>query len=173
MAEPANKIRLRPSLLDRLTDQHPERQHETTEDVVVTEAQLREQVRRDLTWLFNTTHFEAGSSLDLSRYPNVRSSIFNYGLSDLTGQTLSSIQAEELEQSVRQALSNYEPRLLPDSIQIAVRLGKNPFGAAALVVEIQAELHAEPLPLALHVRTEIDLESGRVTIGEATAAQGR
>lgn len=171
VTEPVNKNRLRPSLLERLTDLHPERHRETVEDTVVSEQQLREQVRRDLAWLFNTTHFEAGSPHDLAAYPNVRDSILNYGLCDLTGQTLSSVDPEQLAQSVQTALLAFEPRLLPDSVKIAVRLGKNPFGAAALVVDIQAALHAEPLPLALHLRTEIDVESGRVTVDEAANAK--
>jgi len=164
MAEPSSKNRLRPSILDRLTDLHPERRRETTVDASVNEAQLREQVRRDLTWLFNTTCFAAGT--DLAPYPQVQSSILNYGIVDLTGHSLASIDPDSLESSVRAALLNYEPRLLPESIQISVKLGKNPFGTAALVVEIHADLHSEPLPLALHVRTEIDVETGRVSVGD-------
>jgi type VI secretion system protein ImpF len=165
MADPSSKKRLRPSLLDRLTDLHPERRRETTNDAGVNDAQLREQVRRDLSWLFNTTQLAAGT--DLAPYPQVQSSILNYGIADLTGRSLGSIKPADLEQDVRTALLHYEPRLLPDSLQISVKPGKKPFAAAALVVEIKAELHAEPLPLALHVRTEIDVETGRVTIGDA------
>jgi len=164
MAEPSSKKRLRPSLLDRLTDLHPEHRRETMDDVSVNEAQLREQVRRDLSWLFNTTQLAAGT--DLAPYPHVQSSILNYGIADLTGQLLSSIKPGPLEKSVRAALLHYEPRLLPESLQITVKLGKNPFGTAALVVEVKADLHSDPLPLALHVRTEIDVETGRVTVGD-------
>ena len=165
MAEPASKKRLRPSLLDRLTDLHPERRGETTDDAAVSEAHLRDQVRRDLAWLFNTTQLAAGT--DLTPYPQVQRSIVNYGIVDLTGQMLSSIKPEQLESSVRAALLHYEPRLMPESLQISVKLGKNPFGTAGLVVEIHADLYSEPLPLALHLRTEIDVETGRVTIGDA------
>lgn len=165
MAEPAKKDRLRPSLLDRLTDLHPERQREAMDDVSVSEAQLRQQVRRDLGWLFNTTQLAAGT--DLTPYPQVQTSILNYGMIDLTGQLLSSIRPDQLEKSVRTALLNYEPRLSPDSLQISVQLGKNPFGTAALVVEVRADLYSDPLPIALQLRTEIDVETGRVTIGDA------
>jgi type VI secretion system protein ImpF len=165
MAEPASKNRLRPSLLDRLTDLHPERARETTDDVSVNEAQLREQVRRDLSWLFNTTRLAAGT--DLAPYPQVQSSILNYGIVDLTGHLLSSISRAHLESSVRVALLNFEPRLLPESLEVVAKLAKNPFGMAALVVEVKADLHSEPLPLALYVRTEIDVETGRVHVGDA------
>jgi type VI secretion system protein ImpF len=135
------------------------------DDVSVNEAQLREQVRRDLSWLFNTTRLAAGT--DLTPYPQVQSSILNFGIVSLTGELLSSINREQLETSVRAALLNYEPRLLPESLQVAVKLGKNPFGMAALVVDVKADLHSEPLPLALYVRTEIDVETGRVHVGDA------
>src|SRR4051812_7832314 len=102
MPEPASKKRLRPSLLDRLTDLHPERRQETTDDAGVNETQLREQVRRDLSWLFNTTHLAAGT--DLAPYPQVQTSIVNYGIVDLTGQVLPSIKPDHLEKSVRAAL---------------------------------------------------------------------
>ena len=163
MTEP--RSRLRPSLLDRLTDLHPERRRETFDEATVDDAALREQVRRDLTWLFNTTHLQ--SNTDLSLYPEVQRSIINFGISDLTGQQLSSIKPEALAKNVREALLAFEPRFLPSSIAIAVRLGRNPFGAAALIVEIEADLFAEPLPLALRLRTEIDVETGRVTVGDA------
>lgn len=165
MAEVTSKKRLRSSLLDRLTDLHPERQHETTDDVSISEAQLREQVRRDLSWLFNTTQLAAGT--DVAPYPQTQTSILNYGLVDLTGHSLSSINREHLEGSVRAALSRFEPRLLPESLEVMVKVGAHPFGATALVVEIKADLHAEPLPLALHVRTEIDIETGRVHVADA------
>ena len=169
MADLTSKHRLRPSLLDRLTDLHPDRTRETTDDLSVTEARLREQVRRDLSWLFNTTRLPAGT--DLGPYPQVQSSILNYGMIALTGQLLSSIRAAELESSVRAALLNFEPRLLPESLQVVAKIARNPFGKAALVVEITGDLHAEPLPLALYVRTEIDVETGRVYVGEVN--QGR
>jgi type VI secretion system protein ImpF len=165
MAEPASRNRLRPSLLDRLTDLHPERLRETTDDASVNEALLREQVRRDLSWLFNTTQLAAGT--DLAPYPQVRSSILNYGIVSLTGELLSSINSDQLEASVRAALLSYEPRLLPESLQVAVTIGRNPFKMAALVVEVKADLYSQPLPLALYVRTEIDVETGRVHVSDA------
>ena len=94
-------------------------------------------------------------------------SILNYGIMDLTGHVLSSIEPEQLAKSVRVALLNYEPRLLSDSLDISVKLAQNQFGSAALVVEIHGDLYCEPLPLALHVRTEIDVETGRVTVGDS------
>jgi len=38
---------------------------------------------------------------------------------------------------------------------------------SALTFEIEGELWAQPLPLQLYLKTEIDLESGQVKIEEA------
>jgi type VI secretion system protein ImpF len=139
----ASKNRLRPSLLDRLTDHAPDSQVELPRDQTVTENELRELVRRDLSWLFNTTHMAADT--DLSAHPNVQSSILNFGIVDLTGQMLSSIQLDKLQQRVLEALRSYEPRLASETIQIGVQIGSNKFGSSALIIDIAGQLRAEPL----------------------------
>src|ERR1700675_1163516 len=76
--ELAPQERLQPALLDRLTDDEPDKKVEGQDKRVLTKAQLRQAVLRDLVWLFNTTRLE--SSEDLSKTPNVRSSVLNFGL---------------------------------------------------------------------------------------------
>lgn len=160
------KGRLRPSLLDSLTDRHPERQLEGPRERSVDEDELREQVRRDLTWLFNTTHLNAG--IDLSAFPHAQRSVVNFGLPTLTGRMLSGISKETLARQVLEALLRFEPRLLPDTIQVAVSIGETHAGIAALIIDIAADLWAEPQPLALHLRTEVDVETGRVAIEKSS-----
>ena len=89
------KERLQPSLLDRLTDDEPDRAVESRDKRVLSPYRLRESVRRDLSWLFNTTNL--ASSLDLERFPQVESSTLNFGLPDLTGRTAGSIHVPTLE----------------------------------------------------------------------------
>src|SRR6478609_4678955 len=89
MAELAPKERLQPSLLDRLTDDEPERQVESRDKRVLSLDRLRAGVRRDLSWLFNTSHL--ASAQDLSAFPEAAASTINYGLPDLAGRTASSI----------------------------------------------------------------------------------
>ena len=64
MAELTPKERLQPSLLDRLTDNEPDRRLEGRDLRVLSPQRLRESVRRDLTWLFNAVNLAAvrGSS---------------------------------------------------------------------------------------------------------------
>jgi type VI secretion system protein ImpF len=160
----SDKGRLRSSLLDRLTDNDPEKKVEPAGARGVDEAGLRELVRRDLTWLFNTTHL--GCTMDLAPYPEVQRSVLNFGILDLTGKTLSSVDPERLEREVREALLYFEPRLLHDSLAVQVVTGQSRTGSTALIIEISGELWAEPLPLNFHLRTEVDFESGRVALDE-------
>jgi type VI secretion system protein ImpF len=76
---------------------------------------------------------------------------------------------DQLELRVLEALWRYEPRLSRDSISVRVRTGSDRLGTAALIFDIEAELFAEPTPLALRLRTEVDVESGSVAVYEARA----
>ena len=66
MADAApSQDRLQPALLDRLTDEEPDRKLEPREQRALSKARLRQAVLRDLAWLFNTVKLE--SSVDLAR----------------------------------------------------------------------------------------------------------
>jgi type VI secretion system protein ImpF len=161
---PTDTRRLFPSLLDRLTDREPSKVLETSAAHTVTEQALRRLVRRDLTWLFNTTNL--GERLDSTRHPESSRSVLNFGIPDLTGHTLGSVDVTQLERSVCEALLRFEPRLHAESLRVSVLKGTSRAGSPALLFDIQGELWATPLPLGLHLRTEVDLESGRVAIEE-------
>jgi type VI secretion system protein ImpF len=165
MAELTQKERLQPSLLDRLTDNEPEQRQESREKRILSPAKLRESVRRDLTWLFNTPNM--ATTVDLANVPQVASSVLNFGLPSLAGQTSSSIDIPELERLLRQAIWTFEPRLNKNSIK--VRLVADPLLMShnALSFSIEAELWAQPIPLRLFLKTEIDLEDGNAVVVDA------
>src|SRR5215813_10966396 len=88
MPEPlAPQERLQPALLDRLTDDEPDKKVEPREARVLSKRRLRESVLRDLTWLFNATQLEAVNPL--AKAPYVRKSVLNFGLPELSGNTAS------------------------------------------------------------------------------------
>ncbi len=162
MAELTPKERLQPSLLDRLTDDEPDRATESREFRVLSPARLRECVRRDLAWLFNTTHMQ--SLQDLSEMPLVARSVLNYGIPELAGRTASSLDTVELEQMIRQAILNFEPRLDRNSVRVGPVVDKRQMNHNALSFDVEAELWAQPLPLRLFLRTAVDLETGSVEV---------
>jgi type VI secretion system protein ImpF len=162
MAELTPKERLQPSLLDRLTDDDPERATESREARVLSPARLRECVRRDLAWLLNTTHLQGLQNLE--EYPLVAHSVLNFGIPDLAGRTASSLDTAELEQMIRQAILDFEPRLDRNSVSVRLVMDKDKMSHNALSFDVEAELWAQPLPLHLFLRTAVDLESGKVEV---------
>lgn len=165
MAELTPQERLQPSLLDRLTDDEPGRLVEGRDKRVMPAARLRESVIRDISWLLNCTHAEADRSLD--DYPHVASSVLNYGIPDLAGALLADIDADELERRIRQAVLAFEPRLSAQTLRVRVRADTQRMDRRSLVFDIESEMWAQPLPLKLYLKTEVDLETGRLELMDA------
>ena len=164
MAELTQKERLQPSLLDRLTDDSPSERNESRDSRVLSLKKLRECVLRDLTWLLNTECFESVVKLD--SVPAVRSSVLNYGIPTVAGLTASGLELSKLERQVRNAIVAFEPRLLKDKLTVEAILSDEEMSRNTLVFEINGELWALPVPLRMHLRTELDLETGKVSIVE-------
>jgi len=162
VAELTQKERLQPSLLDRLTDDEPEKKSESRDKRVFSLSRLREVVQRDLAWLFNTTNLASAQSLD--RYPEVVRSVLNYGLPDVAGITLSSTNVIEFERALRQAVLDFEPRILSDSLRVRLVVDQNLMNHNAMAFDIEGELWAQPVPLQMYLRTEVDLELGDVRV---------
>jgi type VI secretion system protein ImpF len=162
MAELTHKERLQPSLLDRLTDKDPSTQRESKDRRVLSTQQLRDAVLRDLAWLFNTDNLHD----DLESHPLVASSVLNFGMRDLTGATASSLDGKLLRARLVQAIKDFEPRIDPKSLSVNVLLSEESYNQNSVSFEIKAQLWAEPVPLDLLLRTEIDLERGDVTVEE-------
>ncbi|MBK7982259.1 MAG: type VI secretion system baseplate subunit TssE [Candidatus Competibacteraceae bacterium] len=171
MAELTPKERLQPSLLDRLTDEEPDRQQESRDKRVLSMGRLRECVLRDLAWLLNSTRL-TGAELD-ARYPFAARSVLNYGLPALAGATARNLEISDLEQSLRQAIIDFEPRILRHTLRVHAELTEERMSHNALTFEVEGDLWAQPVPLQLYLKTEIDLESGQVKIEESNRPRGR
>ncbi len=162
--------RLQPALLDRLTDDEPGNPHETREQRVMSKSKLRQAVLRDLAWLFNATRLS--SEADLARMPHVRRSVVNFGMPPLSGRALSSLDVAGLERSIRQVIEDFEPRILPESLQVKALVDQEDLQHHNVIgVEIRGQLWAEPVPLELLVRTEIDLETGQVELSDLATSR--
>src|SRR5256885_2788518 len=100
MAELAPRERLQPALLDRLTDQDPASNVESRDRRVISLPQLKAAVLRDLVWLFNTA---CRNLQEFEGLREVERSVLNYGVPNLTGRTVSSLQTSELEVMLTEA----------------------------------------------------------------------
>jgi type VI secretion system protein ImpF len=170
MAELTPKERLQPSLLDRLTDDDPDRKQESREARVLSPARLRECVRRDLTWLFNTSHLQALQ--DVSEYRHVSETVLNYGIPDLSGRTASSVDTVVMEKTIRQSIIDFEPRLNRETLRVKLIVDERHMGHNTMTFDVEAELWAQPLPLRLFLRTAVDLEDGSVDVVDAGGRRG-
>ena len=170
MAELTPQERLQPALLDRLTDDEPDKKQEARENRVLSKSRLRQAVLRDLVWLFNATRLE--SATDLSGVPHAKRSVINYGLPSLSGRVASSLDVTELERAIREAILDFEPRILPATLRVRALLVADQIEHHNVIgVEIHGQLWAQPVPLELLVRTEIDLETGKVEVADLLASR--
>lgn len=162
---PSRQDRLQPSLLDRLTDEQPDQKLEPREQRVLSKSRLRQAVLRDLAWLFNAVKLDVTD--ELARLPHVRRSVVNFGLAALSGNTASTLDAIDLTNAIKQAILDFEPRILPATLQVRTVVDPGQLDHHNIIgVEIHGQLWAQPVPLELLVRTDIDLETGRVEIAD-------
>lgn len=158
---PRPLTRLLPTLLDRLLDDAPGEQTEAPEDYAVSPRRMREIVQRDLSWLLNTTSLE--DEIDRKAMPLAALSVINYGVPPLAGSYLSQRQWAEIELVVRRAITEFEPRILPETLAVVPL--EDPRGDPHYNVvqfEIRGMVHMQPYPTEFMVRSSLDLESRRV-----------
>ena len=164
MAELTTKEKLQPSLLDRLTDDDPKNKQESRDRRVLSMRRLRQCVLRDLEWLLNAGNLAATEDLD--DYPLVAGSVLNYGMPGLAGCYASNLDLVEMERAVRQAILDFEPRILRKTVKVRVVASEDEMNVNALTFEIEGELWAQPVPEKLFLKTEFDLETGAVIVAE-------
>lgn len=162
MAELMPQERLQPSLLDRLRDDEPMEKQESRQRRVLSLQRLRESVLRDLASLLNSGNL--GVPQLSEEHPEVARSVVNYGLPDLAGLTASGVDSAEVEAVVQQAILDFEPRILPHTLRVTVSTREETMSPNALSFQIEGELWAQPVPLELFLKTNLDLETGSVTV---------
>ncbi|CAB3711882.1 hypothetical protein LMG22037_04111 [Paraburkholderia phenoliruptrix] len=152
-----------PTLLDRLRDDAPYRPIEAPEEYTVTRKQMRDIVQRDLAYLLNTTSIE--DQLDRERYPQAAASTVNFGVPPLAGTFLASRQWNDIERMIRQAITDFEPRLIPDSLVVAPRHALDASDHHhVLAFEVRGMVHMDPYPLEFMVQSSLDLETSEIQI---------
>ena len=158
------KERLQPSLLDRLTDLQPDKTKESSSQQVLSQKQFKEAVIRDLAWLLNTTSLD--SVIDLSAFPEVRRSVLNYGMPDISGHTSHSIDTANLEKSLQRVIYEFEPRIIHNSLKVTVHSNPDDMNHNSLVFAIEGVVFGQPMPFQVVLRSELDLECGQFNLRE-------
>jgi type VI secretion system protein ImpF len=116
MSEITSNETLQPSLLDRLADDEPSEKKESREKRVLSTKQLRMSVIRDLTWLLNASNREVMGDMEL--YPEVKDSVLNYGMPDLSGRVAIGMDIAQLEKLMIRIISFLSQELLKGLYQL-------------------------------------------------------
>ncbi len=152
------EIVIKQSLLDRLTD--------TSRDSKTNAAELsrrsesfrlfREGVKRDIEWLLNTRQIA-----DPAEKGCLSSSLYNYGLPDITSMGLhSSRDRERLTDSLERTLQNFEPRIAG----LKVHLEPVQPNTRVLRFRIDGFLRVEPAPEPVTFKTILEVNSGQYEV---------
>jgi type VI secretion system protein ImpF len=161
MADHTLSERLQPSLLDRLTDDSPGDVKESRDSRVIDLRRLREIIQRDLSWLLNT--FDNSSLVDPERYPQVTNSVLTYGVREVAGEFSTAARALAIRESIHKAITKFEPRIIPGSLSVILR-GADKVGQAVVTFDIAADMWAQPLPMELYLRSQVDMTTGELKL---------
>ncbi len=162
MADAESRDRLQPALLDRLTREGDNAGR------VISKAELRQAVLRDLSWLFNS--LQPNPEWAETR-PALAGTVLNYGMPALAGQLVSRLDVSRLERTIVETIKHFEPRILPDTLSVQAIEPEDVLGTHNMIeFEIRGHLWAQPVPLEILLRTKLDLEAGQVDVRDATGS---
>lgn len=126
------------------------------------EAALRITVRRELSWILNTTNLNAVQDLDA--YPQVKTSVLNYGVPDFAGKPLTRRVIQGRAKEIRDAIRVYEPRLDPNRVEVEALTALERENAITYVIrgDITAAVQAMPVEF----KTDVEVDTASVIVRE-------
>ena len=75
-----------------------------------------------------------------------------------------------LEATIRSSILLFEPRIVPSSLRVIAQMNHSILDVHnQLALTINGLLWAQPVPLEIHLRTQIDLEHNNVTVVDASS----
>ena len=161
MADRTISERLQPSLLDRLTDNSPGEGSEVRDDRVIDVRRLRDIIRRDLSWLLNTNNAE--TLFDTEAYPHAAKSVINFGVREVSGDFTSTDRVRMMRASIESAIEVFEPRNRKGTLDVVIRQNEK-LSQSVIVFDIRADMWAQPVPMELYLRSEVDVTTGHVRL---------
>jgi type VI secretion system protein ImpF len=146
---------LLPSVLDRLIDHDPQVSQETARSHNQLLRDLKQAVRRDLERLLNT---RVRCVLYAPELKELKQSLVNYGIPDLTGLALGAPkEREEFRRGVEAVILQFEPRLKNLSVRL---VDPTETGERTIRFHIEAVLQAEPAPEPVAFDSTVRLTTG-------------
>lgn len=151
-----------PSLLDRLLDDDPTVSREPPWRQAAVISTVRAGLCRDVRDLLNARRL-LSSAVD--QYPEVASSIANYGLPDLQSQEIREDHAlQSLCQTIEQTIRRFEPRLVDVRVSPRIDDGSPRTLDRRVRFDIEAVLVVEPLREPVLLTSALDINSGEFDV---------
>jgi type VI secretion system protein ImpF len=89
----------------------------------------------------------------------------NFGVPPLAGAFTATRKWEDIEKIIRTAISEFEPRLISDSLSIAPLAGVDAdVHYNVLAFEIRCMIRMDPYPLEFMVQSSLDLETSQLNV---------
>lgn len=126
------------------------------------EAALRETVKRELSWMLNTTNL--GAVVDLTDYPEVKTSVLNYGVDDLAGKAMTPQVRNQRARDIRDAIRAFEPRMNPDQLDVTALASVERENAVTYV--IRGDVIAAVTAMPVEFKTDVELDTAAVVVRE-------
>ena len=78
------------------------------------------------------------------------------------GQPIQKV-AQDAQENVRRAIAEFEPRLVPDSIQVRAEHSHTAADRTAIHLNISSRLAVHPMTEDIYFRMRVDMETGEIT----------
>lgn len=149
----------KPSILDRLVDLSPRQPTDRTLSRDESVRAFRASVLRDVEWLLNARRSIVAVPDTL---PEVRHSVFCYGLPDVSSMSSDSVEAREsLIRAIERTLRQFEPRL--SEVRVAIPPDEES-GDRQIRFVIEALLQMEPDAERVVFDSVLDIASGDISV---------
>lgn len=126
------------------------------------EAALRATVLRELNWILNTTNL--ASVQDLDDYPEVETSVLNYGVHDMAGKLLQRRAIQGRARDIRDAIRAYEPRIDAQGVEVDPVTSSDKPNAVTFVIRGDVTTAVNALPVEF--KTDVEIDTGAATLRE-------
>lgn len=124
------------------------------------EAALKATVRRELAWLLNTTNL--GAVIDLEDYPEVQTSVLNYGVPDMTGKSHHRRLVLQRAREIRSAIRAFEPRIDEKSLIVEPLDSVERLNSVTYVIHGDVTSAVAALPVKF--RTDVEADTGAAVV---------
>ncbi|MBV4367398.1 type VI secretion system baseplate subunit TssE [Erwinia phyllosphaerae] len=152
-----------PTLLERLLDYEPKKQHESYDAVYIDARQMRALVQKDIACLLNSANLE--ELLDEDKHGLVMASVINYGVAPLVGKYSHHHNWSIIEKNIRNALLRFEPRIIPETLLVRPWPDKEHAGKnSQILFEIRGLIRWQPHPIDLSLNGSYDAETAKVAL---------